>query len=317
MPDGTYNQRRIFPEDSGTGEEDKKGITVGSLLDFGTNIKNKYLGIKNILTEFYKDKKYNGLPECEMIIDKKNKKTEDNTMNKIMNLKKQLIVTVDCDEWFESPRDDRDNLGTLYTWEDGYFSPDRQNFSDGLEFLVSIIGEELIEKIYNQYNDTGSLMDDITKRLDKLGYILYPVSKYEHSGVIYSIGVSGGWHSGDTIVGVIFAEKKKICEWFNTKKVTQKVREKVVQNFESELEIYTDYANGYGMYCVEIEEFSGEQVEIVGGYYKPEHETIEQCLDLALDLVSDLGEISEWKEFDQEEIDEKFLIETVTTVKAR
>ena len=24
MPDGTYNQRRIFPEDSGTGEEDKK-----------------------------------------------------------------------------------------------------------------------------------------------------------------------------------------------------------------------------------------------------------------------------------------------------
>ncbi len=26
MPDGTYNQRRIFPEDSGTGEEDKKKI---------------------------------------------------------------------------------------------------------------------------------------------------------------------------------------------------------------------------------------------------------------------------------------------------
>jgi len=24
MPDGTYNQRRIFPEDLGTGEEDKK-----------------------------------------------------------------------------------------------------------------------------------------------------------------------------------------------------------------------------------------------------------------------------------------------------
>ena len=139
-------------------------------------------------------------------------------MNKIMNLQKQLIVTIDEDEWFESPRES-ENLGTLYTWEDGYFSPDRQNFSDGLEFLGSIIGEELIEKIYNQYNDTGSLMDDITKRLDKLGYILYPVSKYEHSGVIYSIGVSGGWHSGDTIVGLIFAEKKKICNYFNVKKV--------------------------------------------------------------------------------------------------
>ena len=99
--------------------------------------------------------------------------------------------------------------------------------------------------------------------------------------------------------------------------MTQKVRENVIQNFESELEMYTDYANGYGMHCVEIEKFSGEQVEICGGYYKPDHETIEQCFDLALDLVSDLGEISEWKEFDQEEIDEKFLIETVTTVTPR
>ena len=235
---------------------------------------------------------------------------------KIMNLQKQLIVTIDEDEWYESPRE-WENLGTLYTWEDGYFSPDRQNFSDGLEFLGSIIGEELIEKIYNQYNDTGSLMDDITKRLDKLGYILYPVSKYEHSGVIYSIGVSGGWHSGDTIVGVIFAEKKKICNWFNTKKVTQKVRENVIQNFESELETYTDYANGTGMYSVEIEKFSGDQVESCGGYYKYDHDTIEQCLDLALGLVSDLGDLSDWELYDEDKIDNAFEIKTVTTVTPR
>ena len=69
-----------------------------------------------------------------------NKKTEDNTMNKIMNLQKQLIVTIDEDEWFDSPRE-WDNLGALYTWEGGYCSPDKHNFSDGLEFLGSIIGE--------------------------------------------------------------------------------------------------------------------------------------------------------------------------------
>ena len=236
-------------------------------------------------------------------------------MNKIMNLQKQLIVTIDEDEWFESPRDGWDNLGTLYTWEGEYYSPDRQNFNDGLEFLGSIIGEELIEKIHDKYNNNSDFFDDISKRLDKLGYILYPVSKYDHSSVRYFLGISSGWDTGT--VGVIFAEKKKICEWFNTKKVTQKVREKVAQNFESELEMYTDYANGYGIYCVEIEKFSGDQVEICAGYYKPDHETIEQCFDLALDLVSDLGELSEWEEFNQEEIDEKFLIETVTTVKPR
>ena len=230
---------------------------------------------------------------------------------KIMNLQKQLVVKIDDDEWYESPRE-WDNLGTLYTWDDGYFSPDKHNFNSGLEFLGSIIGEELIEKIHDKYNNNSDFFDDITKRLDKLGYILYPVSKYEHSSVKYFLGVSSGWDTGT--IGVIFAEKKKICEWFNTKKVTQKIREKVVQSFESELELYTDYANGYGIYCVEIEKFSGEQVEICGGYYKPDHETIEQCFDLALDLVLDLGNLSDWKEFNQEEIDEKFLIETVTTV---
>ena len=86
---------------------------------------------------------------------------------KIMNLQKQLIVTIDEDEWFESPRE-WENLGTLYTWEGGYYSPDKQNYSDVLEFLGELLGETLVDKIYNQYNDTGSLMDDITKRLDKL-----------------------------------------------------------------------------------------------------------------------------------------------------
>ena len=235
-------------------------------------------------------------------------------MNKYMNLQKQLIVTVEQDDCDWSPRE-WGGLSNFYTWERDLYSPDKQNYSDVLEFLGELLGETLVDKIYNQYNDTGSFMDDITKRLDKLGYILYPVSKYDHGLVEYFLGVSSGWDTGT--IGVIFAEKKKICEWFNTKKVTQKVREKVAQNFESELELYTDYANGYGIYCVEIEKFSGEQVEICGGYYKPDHETIEQCFDLALDLVSDLGEISEWEEFNQDEIDEKFLIETVTTVTSR
>ena len=71
---------------------------------------------------------------------------------KIMNLKKQLVVTVDYDEWFESPRE-WENLGTLYTFDGKYYSPDKHNFNDGLEFLGSIIGEELIEKIHDKYDN--------------------------------------------------------------------------------------------------------------------------------------------------------------------
>ena len=236
---------------------------------------------------------------------------------KIMNLQKQLIVTIDEDEWFESPRDGWDNLGTFYTWEGDYYSPDKHNFNSGLEFLGSIIGEELIEKIHDKYNNNYDFFEDISKRLDKLGYILYPISKYDHSNVRYFLGVSSGWDTGT--VGVIFAEKKKICNWFNVKKVTQKVREKVFQNFESELDIYTDYANGTGMYSVEIEKFSGDQVESCGGYYehKHEHETIKQCFNLASELVSDLGDLSDWELYDEDKIDNAFEIKTVTTVTPR
>lgn len=235
-------------------------------------------------------------------------------MEKIMNLQKQLVVTVDYDEWFESPRE-WENLGTLYTWVDIYFSPDKQNFNNGLDFLGSIIGEELIEKIHDKYNNNSDFFNDITKRMDKLGYIMYPVSKYEHSGVQYFLGVSSGWDTGT--IGVIFAEKKKICEWFNVKKVTQKVRENVIQNFESELEVYTDYANGEGMIYVEIEDFAGKQIESCGNYYKYDHETIEQCFSLASELVSELGNLSEWEVYDEEKINEKFEIKTVTTVTPR
>ena len=235
-------------------------------------------------------------------------------MNKYMNLQKQLIVTVEQDDCDWSPRE-WGGLSNFYTWERDLYSPDKQNYSDVLEFLGELLGETLVDKIYNQYNDTGSFMDDITKRLDKLGYILYPVSKYDHGLVEYFLGVSSGWDTGT--IGVIFSEKKKICEWFNTKKVTQKVRENVIQNFESELEMYTDYANGYGIYCVEIEKSSGEQVEICAGYYKPDHETIDQCFSLASELDSDLGDLSDWELYNEDKINEAFEIKTVTTVTPR
>ena len=235
-------------------------------------------------------------------------------MEKYMNLQKQLVATVDYDDCDWSPRE-WGGLSTFYTWESGYYSPDRQNFSDGLEFLGTIIGEELIEKIHDKYDNNSDFFEDITKRLDKLGYILYPVSKYEHGLVEYSVGVENGWDSGT--VGVIFAEKKKIYNWFGVKKLNNKIRDNVMEQFESELEVYMDYANGDGMESVEIEKFSGDQVESCGGYYKYDHETIEQCFKLASELVTDLGDLSDWELYDEDKIDEKFLIETFTTVTPR
>ena len=234
-------------------------------------------------------------------------------MNKYMNLQKQLIVTVEQDDCDWSPRE-WGGLSNFYTWERGLDSPDKHNYSDALEFLGELLGETLVEKIHDKYTETGSFMDDIAKRLDKLGYILYPVSKYDHSSVAYSIGVSSGWDWGT--VGVIFAEKNKICEWFNVKKVTQKVRENVLGQFENEIELYNRYVNG-DVYYISIENFKGETCDSLSGIYEDIYNTETMYNFVNENLDEFIGEISEWKEFDQEEIDEKFLIETVTTVKAR
>ena len=234
-------------------------------------------------------------------------------MNKYMNLQKQLIVTVEQDDCDWSPRE-WGGLSTFYTWERDLYSPDKHNYSDVLEFLGELLGETLVDKIYNKYNDTGSFMDDITKRLDKLGYILYPVSKYEHSGVIYSIGVSSGWDSG--VVGVIFAEKKKIYNYFNVKKLNKDIREKVLSQFENEIYLYNRYVNG-DVYYISIENFKGEICDNLSGIYEDIYNTEAMYNFVNENLDEFIGEISEWEEFNQDEINEKFLIETVTTVTPR
>ena len=231
-------------------------------------------------------------------------------MEKYMNLQKQLVATVDYDDCDWSPRE-WGGLSTFYTWDSGYYSPDKHNFNSGLEFLGTIIGEELIEKIHDKYDNNSDFFEDITKRLDKLGYILYPVSKYEHSGVQYFLGVSSGWDTGT--VGVIFAEKKKICEWFNVKKVTQKVRKNVQEQFENEIDLYNKYVNGE-VYYVSIENFKGENCDCLSGVYEDIYntETMYKFINENLDVT--VGELSDWEVYDDDKIDEKFLIETVKTV---
>lgn len=229
-------------------------------------------------------------------------------MNKFMNLKNQMVITIEQDGSATSPRD-WDNLGTFYTWDSGYYSPDNQGYSSGLEFLESILGE-IVYKVHEKYNNTTDFMNEIIIRMDKKGYVLYPVSKYEHSNVSYSLGCSSGWDTGT--VGVIFADKKEICREFNTKRITSKIREKVIGIFEGELEIYTQYVNGDVNGYI-IESFEGEYIDSCWGFY-------DDCHDVKsmYEMVSDyweIGELDDWQEYDESIINENFEIKTIVIPK--
>lgn len=228
-------------------------------------------------------------------------------MMKLMNLKKELVLKIEYGEVLESPRE-WGNLGTFYTWERGYITPDNNDYRNGMEFFEDMLGYDLAWKIHDKYNNVRDFMVDVAERMNKLGYVLFPVAKHEHGNIIYELGTASGWDSGT--VGVIFAKKEKIYEWFNVKKVTGKVLEQVERNFESELDTYTKYVNGE-VYGYIVEDLIENEVDSVWGFYEDMYDE-----KTALKVVSehyDIGSLEDWVEYDEEKIDELFEVETVIT----
>ena len=219
-----------------------------------------------------------------------------------MNLKTQQVIERVYDEVPENPRE-WDNLGTFYTWEDRSYSPDNHSYSDPLEFLSELLSEETVYKVHDKYNNTAAFMNDIMNRLDKKGYILYPVSKYEHGNVDYSIGCKQGWDSGT--VGFIFATKKKIYECYGVNRLTGLIRNKVINEFKNELKTYTSYANGQ-VYGFILEDLQGNQVDSCYGFYDYHLSLKELGYEFA---ISDLNN---WEEYDQNKLNGKFDIYTQT-----
>ena len=63
--------------------------------------------------------------------------------------------------------------------------------------------------------------------LDKAGLIWLPIYKYDHGGITYNTtGFSCSFDSGQ--VGHIFEEKKNIKKEFNVKRVSQKLKNKIL-----------------------------------------------------------------------------------------
>lgn len=228
---------------------------------------------------------------------------------KLMNLKEKLMIEIDYDEYSDSPRE-WDNLGTFYTWDDGYDSPDKNEFNNGIEFFEDMLGEKLVSRVHDNNSNTSDFMKEIIPHADKAGYILYPVGKYEHRQVNYSLGCSSGWDSGT--VGVIFAKKEKIRHEYGIKNITKDIREKVEKNFAHEVWLYTQYANGEA-YGFTVTDLLGNVIDSCSGFYDDMSDK-----KMALDITSeyaDIGNLEDWEEYDEKEFNERFEIKTILVEK--
>ena len=146
------------------------------------------------------------------------------------------------DEVAESPRWN-DNLGTLWLFDSASQSDDGNHPQCMGDALVELIGEQdyqrLIDPDYHRYE---SLKDQFYRLGYKHGYLLQPVTRYEHTQVRYYRGAGVGFDYA--ICGVIFAPLKDIRQEYGVKRITKKIRQRVMDVFDKELATFTDYENG-------------------------------------------------------------------------
>lgn len=160
-----------------------------------------------------------------------------------------------------------ENLGTFLTWENQYSSPNQNDYSSPEEFVNEFLGEDKWEEIHDKHDNTIDFVNDIQKHFDRKGYIVYPISKFEHTEVKYFIGVGSGFDSG--VVGFAIVSKDEVRKIYNTKQVS---KDKVKKDFEQSLELYTDYANGY-VFGFTLMDMNQNEIDSCLGFYGFDHNT--------------------------------------------
>lgn len=151
----------------------------------------------------------------------------------------KFVLKIEYDECAESPRE-WDNLGTIVGYHSRYSLTDSNanDCNDYREFLES--------NTSHHFNTDEGLENATDERLMELfakENIVLPIYMYEHSGVaLNTSGFSCGWDSGQ--VGFIYVSKEDVRKEWGVKRISSKLKEKIIGNLEAEVSLYSDYING-------------------------------------------------------------------------
>ena len=165
----------------------------------------------------------------------------------------RLVISHDEDPY--NPREDT-NLGYFITCDSNYHSPDKH---EEYERIVKETGDNAKDQAHHMRLITNHINlssdDEVVK--------IYPVVKYEHSGVSYSLGTKHGFdHSNN---GFYIITKATLKECFSKKPSDKKLQELIGY----ELDTYTKYANGY-VYRFDLYDENGEDIDSCCGFYEIE-----------------------------------------------
>lgn len=166
-------------------------------------------------------------------------------------------LVISHDDWSPSPRKMSDGIGVFVTQNGKYESPDGTDNmlyqimmetevdANNTEHHIELMKEK-IEQAYQEDKKDELCVTDI-----------YPITRYEHSGIAYKRGVYHGFDY--TPCGFYFVTVAGL----NGEKHTQQEIEEII---DSELSQYTSWCNGE-IYEYTLYDENGEEIENCGGFY--------------------------------------------------
>jgi hypothetical protein len=163
------------------------------------------------------------------------------------------------DEDAISPRNDRDNFGTMVCFHKRYSLGDEHSYSEPIDFLMSLLEEklgdtDLAEEKYNElcneidikdfgksYGSYKKAIDDNVLKYLSDSYLILPLYLYDHSGItINTTGFSCPWDSGQ--IGWSFVSNDKIKEEYGI--INNETLARAENVLKAEIKDYDYYISG-------------------------------------------------------------------------
>ena len=180
-------------------------------------------------------------------------------------------------------RDDEKGIAIVKEWDDCMYN---ENPLDWLEFwkteldngynaLVYLLGDH-INNIYDNNNNTKDFFDDVIKYAYRQGIVLIPITKYEHTGVSYSVGIENTWDAG--VSGFAWYNRKEVT---NNGRLTARKRKQMLDKLVNSLDYHNQWCNGEVYNVSTYDTIEGELLDNVGGIFNEDDtkDFVEEAMD--------------------------------------
>jgi len=193
--------------------------------------------------------------------------------------KQKAFIKIYREQYPVDPRKDFDHAGTMVCWHKRYELGDEQpkeTNSDWLQsFTEELPGGDSVAYWYNRAQDEDNpaysekMMDNAVERTLADHVIMLPLYLYDHSGITMSTSrgypFNCPWDAGQ--VGWIYITKEDALKTFNRKRVGKRLRLRIWDLLEAEVDEYDHYLTG-AVYCFNLQDEDGEEIDGCGGFYE-------------------------------------------------